>query len=231
MKRILTGFFLAMATLTQVSAQPVAGGVGHPPLISVLGKSEVWLAPDQIEFTVHLAAEDGDPGVAMARNQKQLDSLRALLAKAPLQPGSFQVTDVSLERPYANGVKKTTYEAARDCSFTLAQVQQKDELLLAFARGDLGEVRSARASLRDPIPVREKARLQALQEAQRKAQAMAGSLHQSIGKAYWIEEVTPEIWSNPASNMVSRSPGEDGPTGLGMIRVQATVRASFLLQP
>jgi len=203
----------------------------HPPLISVTGKSEMWAAPDQIEFTVHLSCEDADAGQAMAQNHKLLDRLRGLVSKFKLEPGSFQVTDVSLTRPYQNGVKKATFDAARDCSFTLADVQQRDQVVLTFAQGDLGEIRSARPGLKNPIPLREKARLEAVQEAQRKARAMAGSLQQSIGKAYWVEEVTPEFWSNPAANMVTRTPGEDGPSGLGMIRVQATVRASFLLQP
>lgn len=87
-----------------------------------------------------------------------------------------------------------------------------------------------RASLKDPILLREKLRLQALQQAQKKAQAMASSLQQTIGKAYWIEEVTPEFWSNPAANVMTRASGEDTLTGLGQIHVQATVKAAFVLQ-
>lgn len=221
---------LALAVVCRGTSLAEPAG-NHPPLISVTGKSERWLAPDQIEFTVHLASEDGDAGQAMDRNQRLLDGLRGLLGKFRLEPGSFQVTDVSLARPYQNGVKKSTFEASRDCSFVLADVQQKDEVLLTFARGDLGEVRSVRAGLKNPIPIREQARLEALKEAQRKAQAMAASLQQSIGKAYWIEELVPESWNSPSANLVSRSPAEDGPAGLGMIRVQASVRASFLLLP
>ncbi|MFN8606487.1 MAG: SIMPL domain-containing protein [Vulcanimicrobiota bacterium] len=203
----------------------------HPPLISVIGKSEIWTAPDQIEFNLHLSCEESDPGQAMERNQKLVDGLRALLGKFRVEPGSFQVSEVSLERPYQNGVKKATFEASRECTFKLDDVKQKDQVLLTFARGELGEVRGARPTLKNPIPLREKARLEALKEARNKAQAMAASLQQSIGKAYWIEEVTPEFWNSPAANMVSRAPAEESPSGLGMIRVQSTVRASFLLQP
>ena len=228
MRNALSILALGFACWGTSAAEPTGN---HPPLISVTGKSERWSAPDQIEFTVHLASEDGDAGQAMARNQKLLDGLRGLLGKFRLEPGSFQVTDVSLARPYQNGVKRSTFEASRDCAFTLADVQQKDEVLLLFAQGDLGEVRSARAVLKNPIPIREQARLEALKEAQRKAQAMAASLQQTVGKAYWIEELSPELWSNPAANLVTRAPAEDGPSGLGMIRVQASVRASFLLLP
>ncbi|MBT9585982.1 SIMPL domain-containing protein [bacterium] len=210
-------------------AQPAAGPPGHPPLISVTGKGEIWVAPDQIEFSVHLQGENADPEAAMASSQKLLEQLRRLLADYSLETGSFQVTDVSLERPFRNGVRQKVYEASRECSFTLANVKQKDSLLLAFARGDLGEVRSTRASLKNPIPLREKARLQALEEARRKAQLMAGCLQQNVGKAYWIEEVTPEFWSNPSSNIVTRSAPEDGGSGLGMVRVQATVKVAFAL--
>lgn len=219
---------LCLAGQAPLRAQPAGE---HPPLISVTGKSEIWSVPDQIEFSLHLACEDPDPGRAMEGSQKQVDGLRALLGQFKLEPGSFQVTDVSLQRPYQNGVKKSTFEASRECSFTLAEVKQKDQVLLTFARGELGEVRSARPGLKNPAPIREKARLEAVQEAQRKARAMASSLQQSIGRAYWLEEVTPELWSNPAANLVTRSPAEEGPSGLGLIKVQATVRASFLLQP
>ena len=216
--------------LSSVSlAQPAAGPPGHPPLISVNGKGEFWVAPDQIEFSVHLASEDLQPQAAMAANQSLLDKLRHLLSNFSVETGTFQVTDVTLEHPYRNGSRLKTWEVSRDCAFTLANVKDKERLLMAFAGGSLGEVRSARATLKDPISVRAKARLQALQEAQKKAQVMASSLQQTVGKAYWIEEVTPEFWSNPSANIVTRAPGEDQASGLGMIKISATVRVAFLL--
>ncbi len=225
-QRILALIFLLSLVCL---AQPTAGPPGHPPLISVNGKGEFWVAPDQIEFSVHLVNEDLQPQAAMAANQSLLEKLRQLLADYAVESGSFQVTDVTLDHPYRNGDRQKTWEVSRDCAFTLANVKDKDRLLLAFAGGGLGEVRNARASLKDPISVRAKARLQALREAQKKAESMAASLQQTIGKAYWIEEVTPEFWSNPSANMVTRAPGEDQANGLGLIKISATVRVAFLL--
>ncbi len=223
---------LSLITVRQCFAQPAvpAGGIGHPPLISVTGKSEIWVAPDQYEFSIVLVSERADAETAMKLNQEQLDRLRVLLAEFDIAGKDFRVADVRLEHPYRNGKRLPEYQVTRTCNFTLGQVSKKDSLLLSFTQSNIGEIQSVRASLRDPISLRERLRLQALQQARKKAQAMADSLQQSIGKAYWIEEITPEFWANPSANVMTRAPSEDGLSGAGQIHVQSTVKAAFLLQ-
>ncbi len=230
-RALFLGLLLLITVLPSV-ADPMgpAGGMGHPPLISVTGKSEIWVAPDQYEFSVVLVSERADAEAAMNANQDQLERLRALLTTYDIAGKDFQVSDVRLEHPYRNGTQRPEYQVSRSCHFTLGQISKKDSLLLSFTKGSIGEIQSVRASLKDPISLKEKLRLQALQQAQKKAQAMANSLQQSIGKAYWIEEITPDFWTSPSANVMSRAPSEEGLSGAGQIHVQATVKAAFLLQ-
>lgn len=200
------------------------------PLIQVTGQGEFWVSPDQIEFRLRLASEHPQAEQAMQANQRQLEGLRELLKAFSLEAGSFQVSDVNLGHPYQNGSRRESFEASRECAFRLNQVEQKDSFLLAFSARNLGEIQSSRACLKNPLPWREKARLQALGEARRKAQAMAESLQQSIGKAYWIEEFNPDFWQNTSSNVVTRLSDADPTSGLGQIRISATVKVAFLLR-
>lgn len=200
-----------------------------PSLITVHGKADLSVPPDQYVFNVKLSDEATDAESAMARNNQQLEALQRLLRQFEVPTSTFQVADVNLSHPYRDGRQLSSFEARREISFVLAQTAQKNPLLLEFAKKQIGEVTSVIPSLKDPVTIREKARILALQQAQKKAQAMAAALGQGIGKAYYIEESVPNFFQSPSSNIMVRSAEEPELSGKGQIHVSATVRVSFLL--
>lgn len=222
-------YWLLILFLGWVSAPGLAQPL--PPLVTVTGKSEIRVAPDRMDFVVRLTSENLKAEAAVAANQAQLDKLRNLLKDYPLEQGSFSATDVDLSHPWRDGRALESFQAARSCSFSLTDVSRRERLLLAFAGGNLGEVSSVSPRLSAPVPYRTKARLQALEEARKKAYAMASALGQTIGNAYSIEEVN-EGWLNPVSNsnMVSNSSSDRDNNGLGQVEVSAIVKVAFLLK-
>lgn len=100
--RVLIVSLLCSITLAAgyADVSPPGSGVAHPPLISVTGKSEIWVAPDQYEFSVTLISVRPDAESAMKSNEELLERLRALLATFEVADRDFQVADVQLEHPY-----------------------------------------------------------------------------------------------------------------------------------
>lgn len=236
-------FLTALAAMTILfPALATAQTEDRPHRIEVNGTATLYLTPDQLTLTISLVQTDPKSDKAIAAYRRTRESILSTLRT--YRVGDTNITESGLafskvtERDYKSGnIREEYYRASTSLQLTLRDLDRYPELVVSLTEipgVSLGSVsyNSSRA-----VETRHKARLQAVAEARRKAEAMAAVYGITLGPVLVMRENSPYTFQsvNLLENSVAgmgRDVADDSQlaTGSEAIKITASVYVEFELK-
>jgi len=208
------------------------------PTLSVSGVAQVSIAPN--EAWLHLGVDSffSEMDAAVADNNERIKSVLRVLRDAGLTGENLQTDIMSLSETdrYVANVKHHGFQVQRNITARVTDLEKVEALLLDLMRSGVTRIDSVKFSHTELSSKKAEARVQALQAARKKAEAMAGALGQRVEGAITVTEGYPGVSSiqQPTyTNMVVNAGGTsvDGDTfASGRILINVQVSAVFELR-
>ncbi len=254
MKKLFPIFmiFLCMS----VSAQDKTS---EPNTIDVSGKAEVFVAPDEVVFSLDVSNIDMNLQKAKEANDETVSKVLMLTKKYSIEPKDVKTDYISFDKKYEyyrdednkifdedgdeiSQKKFKGYEISKTVIVTLRDISKFERFFSEVLNVGITEINSVRFQTSKLRELKDKARELAMKAAYEKAKAMTGAIGQTIGKAISVVEGTlvnrgytlSGIDSNSQMNVVSTSGNFSRSESMatfapGAIKVEASVKIRFLL--
>jgi uncharacterized protein len=247
---------LILAAVTLSVVLPVfAQEVDKMPMITVTGKAEIQVTPDQVDVSLDITRLNMDMQVAKNEVETAIKNVRDLAKRFAVETRNIKIGGISVEKKFISirdpknriydedgdeiGKKVFKgYEVSASVSILLTDLSKFEGFFAEALKTGISEVDSVSFETSKLREHRDKARDMAMKAAKEKASAMAGSVGQTIGKAVKITEGTisnrflSNLTANATSNSVGFARSVSEPMGAftpGSINVEAEATVSFLL--
>ena len=216
----------------------------EPRLITVTGKAEVRVVPDEIILVLGVETQDKDLNVAKNENDRRTGEIFKIAEKYKIEQKHVQTGYINIEPRYDNGYERERfigYFVKKSVVLTLKDTSQFESLLGDVLKAGANYVHGIQFRTTELRKYRDKARSLAIKAAQEKANMLARELEQKVGRPYSINENPSESWSGyntrwgggMAQNVMQEVAGTSQPDGgiaLGQIEINAEVTVSFELE-
>ena len=230
MKSLTVAFVLVLFAGLTVAEENLPARV-----VRVIGTGEVKVAPDRAVIEVGVEKQD-----VSAKTAKQLADQAARNILASVRENGVDEKDVQTVafslRPqydYHKGGRLTGFVAHQTLSITVRDLSKLDSLLESLIQAGGNQISSLDYETTELRKYRDQARDLAVKAAREKAESLATSLGQGIGKAFSIEEVPESAYQSSAmpnaSTEVNLMPRKSPSTAPGQNTISATVVVSFEL--
>ena len=253
MKKFLSVFFILLFFCAATSA---AQEIDKMPVITVSGKAEILVVPDEVILSLDFTKLDKDLQIAKKLNDESVAKILELTRRFGIAAQDVSTTSISVDMKYESirdpknriydedgdeiGKKVFKgYEVSKTIVVRLRDISKFEDFFNETLKTGLTEVDSVKFETSKLREVKDQARDMAMKAAKEKATAMAFSIGQTIGKAIKITEGTVSnqyFSSNISSNSnitlqrtaltVTENLATFSP---GTIKVEADVTVSFLL--
>ncbi len=247
MSRILSAL---LTLVVAVSPHAWTQESGEPPLISVSGRAEVRVTPDEVLLTLGVETFDLDLATAKAANDVRIQAVLAVAIEHGISRSHLQTDYLNIEPHYEYEYERRRnfvgYAVRKTLVVTLRDIDKFESLLSGVLEAGANYVHGIDFRTTELRRYRDQARSQALKAAKEKAAAMAAELGLEVGEPRSIQEGYVGWWSSYGSWWGSRSRGTmtqnviqnvggqsgepEGPMTPGQLAVTAEVRVSFVLR-
>lgn len=239
----LTLIFAVMATTAfgQGAAKPL------PPLVTTNGSAEIKVAPDTADLSFSASVRDSDFAAARKRQAARAVKVLEALHEAGIEDKDIRTSQALLSTEYASNksgetAKISFYEFSQRISCTLHDISKVPDVTFAVVNAGATGVQNAMLGVTNLRKYRDQARIQAINAAKEKAQALAAALNCEIGKPYSITEDSSNpgfpsgpnvmsaagVFSNFQFAALENAANANSPTFVpGKINVSASVTVSF----
>lgn len=190
---LLTAFALLAVACTPGTAQTVTGQANDGSAITVVGQGEAFGEPDQanVQVGVEIFAETVEE--ATSENQAILDKIMAALEEQGIAPEDIQTANYSLwaEQNYSErGFEGVTgYRVSNQVNVTVRDINVLGEVLAAVTEAGANSIHGVYFSVADPAALEAKARAAAMEDAQARAEELAGLAGLELGEAKVVSEI------------------------------------------
>lgn len=249
MRRFTIPAFVFMWSVFVLNAQDIE----KLPVITVLGKAEIKIEPDEAVFTLNVTKTNKDLQTAKRLNDESVGKILELTRRFSVLPLNTKTTYISVEMKYESIRDAKTkifdddgdeigkrvfkgYEVSKTVIVRLTDITRFEEFFDEVLKTGLSEVSSIRFETSKLRENKDKARELAMKAAKEKAAAMATAVGQSIGKAVKVIEGNIGDQSFRVSGLTSNSVVPLGnfseslaTFAAGAITVDAQVTVSFAL--
>jgi uncharacterized protein YggE len=222
---------LAAAAFAGVGRPDSAGGASaQTEGITVNGVGTVKAAPDEAQMSFGVETEASTAREALARNSAQMERVLAALEAAGIAEKDVQTQDVSVWPQYDNmGKDSAGYSARNSATVTIHELERAGAVTDAATRAGANEVSGPTLSSSGREQLESKALSTAVDNARKKAEALAKAAGVGLGQVTAIVESggTPgpvmfEAAAARADKAVPIEPGQE--------EVQATVTLTFSIE-
>ena len=201
--------FVALLAATPALAQPA-----EPRTIAMSGHGEVRAAPDQAQVNTGVTTSAPTAAAALAANTVRMQALFAALAKAGIAQKNIQTVNFSVSPQYTNGgpnqpARVTGYQVTNQLAVRLDDVARVGATLDALVTAGSNDMNGISFSIKDPAPLLEKARADAVADARARAQTYAHAAGVTLGPVLSISESggeAPRPMFRMAAGMVAAAP-------------------------
>jgi len=224
------------------------------PCISVSGEAVVNVKPDKIVIGFGVETNNPDCMVAKKQNNAVIHKALAIVKETGVPDQNVQTDAISVRPVFRSGENRMDYlvgyEVLNMCSVTLADPSQVDGLVTKLLQAGVNRLDDINFQTTEFKKYREQARDLALKAAKEKAEKMAASLGQTIGKPLTISEGggyggyyfggssrsrNNQAMSQMSQNAMQVIPSEPGgdisdTIALGKIAIRANVQVVFELK-
>ena len=246
-------YFLSVFFMLLFAACAAAQEIDKMPVITVSGKAEIRVVPDEVILSLDFTKLDKDLQVAKKLNDESVGKILELTRRFNIAPQDVTPTSISVDMKYEStrdpknriydedgdeiGKKVFKgYEVSKTIIIRLRDITKFEDFFNETLKTGLTEVNSVSFETSKLREVKDQARDMAMKAAKEKATAMADSIGQTIGKAVKITEgtVSNQYYSNISANnniqVSSVTVTENLATfSPGTIKVEADVTVGFLL--
>ncbi len=224
-----------------VSAQ--TADVSKMPTIQVTGTAEIQVVPDTATFSFTVSKKNKSVASAKKENDETIAKVTSLakqygIAATDVKTDYIRVKEATKRVESANPDVDYTevfdgYFVNRSLVIKLRDMTKFESFLTALLDAGIDDVSNVVFTSSEIRKYKDQARAQAIRAAKEKAQAIAGEIGQSIGKAVSIEEKDIDGYRSPyaniSSNSFSTSDDNAETDAVGTISVKAQVEVEFLL--
>lgn len=233
----------ALAVSVTLSANQAAADAR---LITVSGDADIRVPPDEVNITLGVETGDKEIVTAAKKNAEQVKQVVAMAKEFRIEAKDIGTDQLTLDKQteYVNGKNIfKEYVARRTVSLRLKDLSRFEDLLIAAMRGGATSISGVQFCTSQLRRFRDQARAQALKAASEKANDMAKTLSQRVGKPHTITENYDgwSAWSRSSAgnygnvqNVVQSVGGGGASAGdtpaVGLITVNARVTVAFELE-
>jgi uncharacterized protein YggE len=215
-----------------VFAPSISIGQDNLPLVTVTGKGEVKVTPDEVEL--RFGVERTNNSVERAKNgiDSVMNLVRKILLDNKIASSDLKMDYLQIQNMFQDGMEKSPrqyYRAIQGVSVVLKDISKYENFVSELIKAGINRIDNVEFRTSDLRKHQDAARDLAVKAAREKAEALAKSLGQSIGVAYSIEEFPENNF--PIMRMANQSmDGGSSPESFGQISVTANVTVKFHLK-
>jgi uncharacterized protein len=249
MIRTLIAFFVFFCSNICLNAQEI----DKIPAITVTGKAEIQIAPDEVVFSLNVTKTDKDLQAAKRLSDESVGKIFELSRRFSVLPQNVKTTYISVDMKYESIRNAKTkiydedgdeigkkvfkgYEVSKTMTIRLTDISRFEEFFGEVLKTGLSEINNVKFETSKLTENRVRAREMAMKAAKEKATVMAAALGQTIGKAIKIAEgnISGPAYPNYATTSNSVAPSREFSESLatfaaGTIAVESVVTVSFQL--
>jgi uncharacterized protein YggE len=207
------------------SAQGQTGSNQSQQTISVSGTGQVSARPDMAIITLGVQTEAEQASAALSQNNQQMQAVIDALKKAGIAAEDIQTQVINLQpryeqppAPAPSGLPGTPklvgYVATNTVEVTVRKLDTLGELLDAAVQAGSNQIQGIRFEVSNPASLLDQARTMAWQDAQHKAEQLAGLAGGKLGAVLTITETSqtprPVVLQTVQAARVAAVPVEPG---------------------
>lgn len=232
MKIILACCLAALPGL--FSAPLFAQGLPDGPHITVSGQGRVKVVPNV--FEIHLSVQQRNKNIDAAKQYVDAHTAKAIAVARKLGIARHDITSTQIfiapRYDYEDKTRRLIgYDVRRQVTLILRDTDKYDRLLDELVAAGVNGISGVSASYSDPAALSAQAFAQAVDAARTRAKQLAQAFGATLGKIYSIiEQSSPAPHPRPLA-MEKASFAAAGAAEPGMIEVEASIRATFILKP
>ncbi len=186
---VLVAVGAAVVALAGVGRPETAGGASKPAGgITVTGVGTVTSVPNEATFTVGVQSEGSTAREALASNSDQMNRVIAALKSAGVDRGDIKTQDVSVSPSYADEGRIEGYMARNSVSVKIDNLSRAGAVLDAASNAGANEVYGPSLTRSNQDKLQAKALRDAVADARKKAEALAGAAGVRLGSVTAITE-------------------------------------------
>lgn len=223
---VLVVLAAAMVAFAGVGRPESAGGAEQPTGgITVTGVGTITSVPDEAAFTIGVQTQGSSAREALAANSEQMQRVIDALKGAGVDKSDIKTQDVSVSANYADEGRSKGYSARNSVLVTIRDLSKAGAILDAASNAGANEVYGPMLSRSDEDELQAKALRGAVENARKKAEALADAAGIRLGRVTAITEGSsggPEPYYERA--MLAKT---DAPIEPGTQDSQATVTVTF----
>ncbi len=233
--RTLLSLFLAALLLAGCSALSTSA---NERTLTVTGEATVHATPDIVTIDLGVQTQDTDVVKAVSDNNAAAQAITAAAKNAEVADADIQTTNFSVY-PQSPRVDQTgapiggpTYFVSNSFRITLRQADKLGGLLQAAVNAGANQINSIAFSIADPSGPQDQARLNAMGDAQARAQQLAKDAGATLGAPIMISTTaySPSPGPVPASAVGIGGGSPNVPVSIGSLDIQAQVTVTYALR-
>ncbi len=223
-------FFFTFGWIKPLEAQSL-----NIPLITVEGTAIIYQAPDEVHYNFTVESEAKQIDTARKQNEIIVKEAIAYLMAKGVEKKYIQTQYMSVGRNYQRNRKVYDGFIAKQTIFVcLRQLSNYDEISDGLLQKNIASLSGPTFKSSQISKLKDKARIKAMENAKSKAQLLAESLNQKVGKAKLISEV----WFRSNRNSGAYASGNEVSSQIdfdelgfapGQLEIKAVVNVSFEL--
>src|SRR6266404_244502 len=205
-------------------------------LISVIGTSEVNVAPDQVVLSLGVESRDKDLSVAKTQGDARTKKVLRLARDAGVEPKDIETSTLRMGAEYSEEKvpKFLGYAVSQTTTITLKDLSKYESLMTKLLEAGINRVNGINFGVSETRKYRDEARSKAIRAAKEKAVAMAADLGQTVGKPWDISEESGWNAYQYAANNFSTEKAtrelDESTIAPGELTIRASVKVSFQLE-
>lgn len=223
---------LILVTLITMSSQ--AQTTKMEPLVHVTGEGIIKVIPDQVDIKVRVESQGKNASAVKAENDASIDAVIKFLRSQGLASKDVQTEYINLNKNYDYNTKTYNYNANQSLTVKLKDITRYESIMAGLLSSGINRIDGVQFKSSTMDAQKAEARIKAVVNAKQKAEAYAGALGQSIGKAVQINEQgssAPQPPMYKARMMSMEADGGGGETiAPGELSVVIRVAVSFELK-
>jgi uncharacterized protein YggE len=221
--RMKSRFFLALVAL--LFAGPA--WAADPHTISMTGHGEISGVPDTAEITAGVTTSAATAAQALGANSVRMKAVFSVLEKLGVPQKNIRTANFFISPQYSNSDSNaprrlTGYQVNNDVSVRLDDIAKVGSTIDALVTAGANQMNGISFSIREPAPLLEKARAQAIADARARAETYAKAAGITLGSILSISESGNEA-PRPMYRMAMAAQAGPPPVAAGEQSVTADV--------
>lgn len=202
--------------------------------LTVTGEGQSRIAPDLASVQLGVTTQADSAAEAMRQNSDQQGAVIAALREAGLDEADIQTSGLNLSplMQYGDGVAPTVtgYQATNLVSIRVADLARLGEVLDAIVAAGANEIQGISFTREDGAEPLDAARVDAVEDARRKAEVLAGAAGLSLGPVLTLRDL-PQNDGGPRPMMRMEAAMADAsvPVQPGELSMTAVVEIEYAL--